>query len=109
MEVEPAATPVASPLVEIVATAGVDESHVDCAVTSLVELSEYVAVTVYCWVPPGRILALDGVTVTLDGCVPVPLTEMLCVEPAPFKSSVSTIESDVLTAKSGSKTTLMVQ
>ena len=55
----PAATPVASPVeAPTVAVAGTDEVQVDCAVTSLVELSENVPVAVNCCVPLTAIFAV---------------------------------------------------
>lgn len=58
----PAATPVASPALLIVATAAFEEAQVACAVMFWVLPSEYVPVAVNCRVPPVWIVGLAGVT-----------------------------------------------
>ena len=58
----PAATPVARPLLTIVAVAVLDELQVTCVVISWVVDSEYVPVAVNCWVAPTTILTVAGVT-----------------------------------------------
>src|SRR5262245_15474196 len=60
--VVPPATPVASPDALTVATDGVDEAQVTCAVRSCVVPSEYVPVAVSCCVAPTAMLGPDGVT-----------------------------------------------
>lgn len=60
--VEPAATPVASPVFEIVALLVFDELQVTEPVIFCVVLSEYVPVAVNCCVAPGAILGLAGIT-----------------------------------------------
>ena len=58
----PAATPVASPAVLIVATDDVADAQVTWLVRFCVELSENVPVAVNCWVAPAVMLGLAGVT-----------------------------------------------
>jgi len=58
----PTVTPVATPPVVIVATAGVPEVHVTLPVITAVLLSEYVAVATNAWVRPFAIDGLAGVT-----------------------------------------------
>jgi hypothetical protein len=63
---EPAATPVASPLLLTVAVDVLDEVQVTCEVISWVVESEYVPVAVNCWVAPAAMLAVAGVTAIED-------------------------------------------
>jgi hypothetical protein len=59
----PTPTPFAIPfLAPTVATSVFDELHVDCVVTSFVELSENVPVAVNACIPPTAIFAVLGVT-----------------------------------------------
>src|SRR5262245_21917324 len=62
MFVVPVATPVASPVLEIVATAVLDDAQVTWLVTSRLEPSENVPMAANCWVWPLATLGLAGVT-----------------------------------------------
>ena len=62
----PAATPVAKPLLLIVAADVGSEVQVTCVVISRVVKSEYVPVAVNCWVAPAAMLAVAGVTAIED-------------------------------------------
>ena len=72
--VVPAATPVARPVAEMVAVAGVPEDQEAEEVTFCVEPSEKVAVAVNCWVKPAAMLGVAGVTETLTSVTPVMLS-----------------------------------
>ena len=63
---EPAATPVARPLLLTVAVGVLDEVHVTCVVIIWVVESEYVPVAVNCWMLPAAMLAVAGVTAIED-------------------------------------------
>jgi hypothetical protein len=63
---EPAATPVARPLLLTVAVDVLDEVQVTFVVIFWVEESEYVPVAVNCWVSPAGTLAVAGVTAIED-------------------------------------------
>ena len=63
---EPAATPVARPLLLTVAVDVLDEVQVTFVVIFWVEESEYVPVAVNCWVLPTGPLAVAGVTAIED-------------------------------------------
>jgi hypothetical protein len=86
----PFAIPVAAPTV---ATSVFDDIHVDCVVTSFVELSEKVPVAVNGCIPPTAILAVLGVTaidfsvsplITFSCAVPltVPSVAVIVIEPS---------------------------
>jgi hypothetical protein len=70
----PTPTPVASPVpAPTLATSVFDDFHVDCVVTSFVELSENVPVAVNCCVPFTAMVAMLGVT-AIDFSVAVVVT-----------------------------------
>jgi hypothetical protein len=77
--VEPVETAVTSPLELIVATAVELELQAVDVVTSLVVLSEYVAVAVYCCVRPERREAFAGAIVMLVGTVSLTVRVVLAV------------------------------
>ena len=83
---EPAATPVASPLLLTVAVAVLEELQVTCEVISWVVESEYVPVAVSCWVLPAAMLAVAGVTAMEDRVAAV--TVKLAVPDLPLKAAV---------------------
>jgi hypothetical protein len=108
----PPATPVARPVAAPTAAVSVFEDvHVDCVVTSFVELSENVPVAVNCCVAFTPIVALPGVTAidTSVGTagVPVPVSITECGLPC----AESVIISDPLNAPTlvGANVTLIVQ
>jgi hypothetical protein len=108
----PPATPVARPVpAATVATSVFEDVHVDCVVTSFVELSENVPVAVNCCVAFTPIVALPGVTAieTSVGtaAVPVPVNITECGLPC----AESVIISDPLNAPTlvGANDTLIVQ
>src|SRR5262249_2036948 len=74
---EPAATPVARPVVSIVAAATVAEFHVATEVKSCVLLSEYVPVAVNCCFCPAAMAAAAGVTAMLDNVAVVTVSGAL--------------------------------
>src|SRR5262249_55550142 len=89
----PVATAVAKPVPEMVATAGVADAQVTCAVRSSVEPAEYVPVAVNCRVSPLATLGLAGVTAidcstavvtvrTVEPDMPPSVAEMFAVPPA---------------------------
>ena len=84
---EPAATPVARPLLFTVATPAFDEDQVDCAVISRLVASEYVPVAVNCWVFPTGTLAVAGVTAIEDKVTEVG-TVRVAVSDFPWKVAV---------------------
>src|ERR1700737_387443 len=77
---EPAPTPVASPVLLIVAAAIFDELHTTEFVMSFVELSEYVPVALNCTVAPLVMDGLTGVTAmeSREAWIPVPVSGTLC-------------------------------
>jgi hypothetical protein len=92
--VVPVPTPVASPALVIVATAGVPEVHVAWLVRSCVLLSVYVPVALNCWLSPFAIDGLTGVTaidcsvaavtVSVSPGLVTPLkAAVICVVPVP--------------------------
>jgi hypothetical protein len=87
MVAEPAATPVASPLLLTVAVGVLDEVQVTCAVISCVVESEYVPVAVNCWVAPTALLAVAGVT-AIEDRVAAAVTVKVAVPDLPLKVAV---------------------
>jgi hypothetical protein len=89
---EPAATPVARPLLLIVAADVGSEVQVTCVVIFCVVPSEYVPVAVNGWVPPTAMLAVVGVTAMEDRVAVVPLLPVSPPPPAPQAESKATAE-----------------
>jgi hypothetical protein len=85
MFVDPAETPVASPVLLIVATAGVCEFQVMAFVT-VFELT----VPVNCWVVPALIVAFGGATVTFDEVSAVPVM-VTCALPRTLLAMADTV------------------
>ena len=83
---EPAATPVARPLLLTVAVDVLDELQVTCVVIFWVVESEYVPVAVYCWLLPAARLAVAGVTAMEDRVAAV--TVRVAVPDLPLKAAV---------------------
>jgi hypothetical protein len=81
----PVANPVEAP---IVATSVFDDVHVDCVVTSFVELSENVPVAVNCCVPFTAIVAVLGVT-AIDFSVGAVVVTVTVAEPVIVGVTVS--------------------
>jgi hypothetical protein len=90
MVAEPAATPVARPLVLTVAVDVLDEVQVTFVVIFWVEESEYVPVAVNCWVSPAGTLAVAGVTPMEDRVAAV--TVRVAVPDLPLKVAVMVAE-----------------
>jgi len=94
---EPAATPVARPLLATVAAVVLDEVQVTCVVIVWVVESEYVPVAVNCWVVPATLLAVAGVTaiedrvaaVTVRAAVPVLPLKVAVMVTAPAALAVA--------------------
>ena len=84
---EPAATPVARPLLATVAVGVLDELQVTCEVISWVVESEYVPVAVNCWVLPAAMLAVAGVT-AIEDSVTAAVTVRVAVPDLPLKAAV---------------------
>jgi hypothetical protein len=66
MVVVPTETPMARPVLSIVATDVSDQPQVTCVVISWLVPLEYVPVAVNCWMAPTGMLGLTGVTVMED-------------------------------------------
>ena len=108
----PPATPVARPVpAATVATSVFEDVHVDCVVTSFVELSENVPVAVNCCVALMAIVAVGGVTAidTNVGAALVPVPDSITVCGLPCAESVSDRFPANDTALVGVNVTLMVQ
>jgi hypothetical protein len=86
----PAATPVARPLLLIVAADVGSEVQVACVVIFWVVESEYVPVAVNCWVFPAAMLAVAGVTAMEDMVAAV--TVRVAVPDLPLKVAVMVAE-----------------
>ena len=108
----PGTTPVAKPVViPTVAVAVSEDVHVDCVVTSFVELSENVPVAVNCCVPFTATVAVAGVTAidTSVGAPLVPVPDSITVCGLPCAESVMVRFPVNVVALIGVNVTLIVQ